>query len=208
MPPYRDIAAAPKDCYNMVFESDAVSADVVNSTALVDAASGFSLTYGEFLRKVQHLSTGISSVFGLKKGDTILLFSFNSIYFPVVAWAGLRLGCAISPSNPLYQVHELAHQLRDSRATVLFCSQQGFEVAKAAATEVGLSHRRIVLLQEDDQDAPEGFLSQHDLIHEGSTLPLVPAASYSEHDIVKGHPAFLCYSSGTTGLPKGLLRRV
>ena len=187
----------------MIYPNDSIPPNLYKHPALIDASSDHVITYGKLLENVKALSTALYHQVSLRPADVILLYGPNSSHFPTVMLSGLRIGCSISPSNPLYQVHELAHQLRDSKAKVLFTSKAGLSIARQAAELVGLSNQKIFILS-DDLDNVDGHETMAKLIKDSTRFPLVKPKQYSENEIMSGTPAFLCYSSGTTGLSKGV----
>lgn len=137
-------------------------------------------------------------MFHWKQGNVLALFSPNSIDTPVVTWGTLWAAGIISPTNPVYTVDELAFHLRDSGAKALVTHVSVLPVAKAAAKKVGLPEDRIMLLgdQHDPANEVRHFSSIRNHTETVTKRPSIVEPSRT--------CAFIVYSSGTTGPPKGV----
>jgi acyl-CoA synthetase (AMP-forming)/AMP-acid ligase II len=161
-----------------------------DAPALVDGLTGDSITHGQLAGHVDRLAAALHAR-GLRKGDVVAVFSPNTMWYPVVFHGIAAAGCVMSPINSLYTPEEIAFQLRDSGAKVLitvspFLDRAQEAVAKAPVDEI------IVL------DGAEGHSSLVDLLT--SDAPSAQVEFDPAEDLVA-----LPYSSGTTGLPKGVM---
>ena len=158
--------------------------------ALVDFSTGRTLTYSELREQVRRTAAGLAGL-GVRKGDVLALFSPNSPEFAVAFHAGVSLGATVTPANPANTPHELAHQLADAGASLLITTATLVDKARAAITESG---RAIELLTTDEAPGLQSLASIG-----RDTDP--PAVSINPATDVAAMP----YSSGTTGLPKGVM---
>jgi long-chain acyl-CoA synthetase len=154
---------------------------------------------------------------GLRKGDRIALMLPNLLQYPVALFGALRAGCVVVNVNPLYTPRELQHQLADSGATaivVLDNFAHTLEQAKPATpvrhvitTRVGdmlpFPKAQIVnlIVKHVRHMVPEwhipGAVRFTDALRKGEGLSLDPVA------LTGDDTAFLQYTGGTTGVPKG-----
>ena len=160
--------------------------------ALVDSATGLVLTYGQLLEQVRRVAAGLAAL-GIRKGDVVALWSPNSPDFAVAFHAIVRLGAIVTPANPANTSHELARQLDDAGAKVLVTSSRAR----------GQGARR-------DRERQRGRSSSS-----RSTTPPTACARSNPSRSTRIRPLWrsipttdvvvLPYSSGTTGLPKGVM---
>lgn len=142
---------------------------------------------------------GLRALYDWRKGDVLGLFTPNSIDTPVLMWGTLWAGGIVSPANPAYTVDELAFQLKNSGAKVIATQVSALDVAVKAAKKVGIPEDHIILL--GDQRDPNARFK-----HFTSVRNTSGATRYRKQKITpESDLAFLVYSSGTTGVPKGVM---
>ncbi|KAI9711535.1 MAG: hypothetical protein M1820_002099 [Bogoriella megaspora] len=177
--------------------------------------SGKTYSMLEVKERTDYLARGLAKELGWSPNNgnewdkVIGVFSLNSLDTIPLAWATHRLGGIQTPANAVYGIMELVHQLKDSGAKCLFTCVPLLKTSLEAAAQVGIPKNRIYLLQLPKeaiggQSAPSEYKSVDDLIKEGSKQPRLEPLKLQKGDGAK-RTAFLCYSSGTSGLPKGVM---
>jgi acyl-CoA synthetase (AMP-forming)/AMP-acid ligase II len=163
--------------------------DHLDRPALIDAASGRRLSYGDLRTQVDRFAGGLAQL-GVGKGDVVAILLPNLPEYPVAFLGIARVGAASTTLNPTYTSREIAAQLADSGASVVVTTPESLDKTQAASGP-GV---RLVVLGEASGDAV-GF---GDLLDAGWPAPTVEVDPATDL-------AALPYSSGTTGLPKGVM---
>jgi acyl-CoA synthetase (AMP-forming)/AMP-acid ligase II len=158
--------------------------------ALIDGPSGRTLTHGDWAIAVRKAAAGLAAR-GFGKGDVLALVSPNVPEYAVAFHAVSLLGGVVTTANPTYTAGELAFQLRDAKARLVVTVPACLERTKQAAA--GTSVDEIFVFGEAIGATP--FASLFDAGDSPPGVRLDPAV-----DAVA-----LPYSSGTTGLSKGVM---
>ncbi|XVF68517.1 hypothetical protein PTKIN_Ptkin11bG0009000 [Pterospermum kingtungense] len=166
--------------------------------ALIDADSNETLCFSRFKSTVIKLSHAFLNL-GINKKDRVLIFAPNSIQFPPCFLAVTAIGAIATTANPIYTVNELSKQVEDSSPKLVVTTPELFDKVKDLNLPVILlgSKRNQQLF--DLKTVPK-ILSFHDLLDLAGNVTEFPAVSVKQTDT-----AALLYSSGTTGVSKGVV---
>ena len=167
--------------------------------ALIDGITGREYSYNEVQELVVNMASGLVRS-GLEKGDVLALVSPNSAQFCTTFFSTLAMGGIISTCNPQYTAEELAYQFKNSNSKYVATIPALLPTIKEAASKSGCVEKVIVLSDEGGLGEGKNMIAYQSLVKDsGSRFPLNVDLDY-KNDI-----AVLPYSSGTTGLPKGVM---
>lgn len=163
----------------------------------IDGATKRELTYTDLRDQSKAFGIGLRSLWRWKKGDVLAIFSTNTIDIPPLI-LGTSWACGVvTPANPTYEVDALTFQLKDSGAKALATIVELLPIAIKAAANAGIPKNRIILLGDQRQGE---FKHWRDISDPITTMKWMKGKVNPEKDL-----AFLVYSSGTTGYPKGVM---
>ena len=188
--PYPDVRVPDVPLHRFVLAGAAALGD---KPALIDGPSGRTLTYGQLGAGVERIAAGLAAQ-GFKPGDVLGLFAPNCPEFALAFHGALAAGGVVTTVNSLSTVQDLQFQLRNAGARFLVTVAPFLDRAVPAAGLAGVE--RVFVLG----DAPEspGTTPFGALLAAGTRAPEVSVTPGTDL-------AALPYSSGTTGLPKGVM---
>lgn len=190
MHPEHDLTIPDVTVYESLFGS--LTEDELDRVAIVEGSSGAETTFGQLRDGVDAMAGWLASR-GVLPGDVVGLLAPNGPGFAIAFHGILRAGATASTINALATPAEVTNQLQDAGAVAIVTVSPLLEKAEPAAERLGIPGDRVLVL-----DGAEGHPSLGDVL--GAALP-APAVTIDPAT----HLAVLPYSSGTTGLPKGVM---
>ncbi len=185
--PYPDVIIPNVTLPGYLFEH---AANYTGKAALIDGPTGRTVTYGQLVAAVQRTAAGLAAR-GFGKGDVFAIYSPNVPEYAIAFFGVAAAGGATTTVNPLYTSEELNRQLLDAGARLLVTIPQCLDKAREAASDSAVEE--IFVFGEAEGATPFEALMQWD--GEPPVVDIDPKT-----DLVA-----LPYSSGTTGLPKGVM---
>ena len=174
---------------------------------------GVTLTYGEVERRSAAFGAFLRGRLGLAPGERVAIMLPNVLQYPIALIGALRAGLTVVNVNPLYTATELRYQLEDSGAVVIVVLENFAHTVEQALA--GTRVRHVIVTQLGDAfPAPKRWLVNLVVKHVKRMVPpwRIPGAlAFGDaHDAqlppTEVRPediAFLQYTGGTTGRPKG-----
>lgn len=176
---------------------------------LIDAEKPqYYLTHHSYREWTKRLAAGLRQA-GFQTGDRLLLFSGNTLFFPVVLQATVMAGGIFTGANPTYVARELAYQLQDSGAKFLVCAETSLDTALEATSSINFPQDHIFAMGSGFEVLETSAQSVRGIAH-WTTLLVSPSegAKFEWEEFTTreqmNRTAVLNYSSGTTGVPKGV----
>ncbi|KAK8215737.1 4-coumarate-CoA ligase [Phyllosticta capitalensis] len=161
-----------------------------------------SLTAPQMELWVKRFGYGLGKL-GVKRGEVVLIFTPNHIYVPVAYMGTVGAGMVFSGANPMYKEDELLHQLVNTSAKVLLVHPSLVQTATAAAAKSKLPTSRVFLFNDVPSEPINGVRDWRDMVGTAAEASTYQWATLSPSEARKT-VATVNYSSGTTGLPKGV----
>ncbi|MEY2397752.1 MAG: hypothetical protein QOJ00_926 [Actinomycetota bacterium] len=183
--PLPDVVIPETALTPFVFQRAAALAD---KAAFIDSTDGRAVSYSELCDQVKRLAGGLLEA-GLARGEVVAIMAPNCPEYAVVFHGVAMAAGVVTTINPTYTAGEVHHQLNDAAATKLITIPMFLDTAVAASADSGV--KEIIVI-----GGAEGYRSLTDLFGE----PLDEQVPVDPNDVV-----VLPYSSGTTGLSKGVM---
>jgi len=153
---------------------------------------GDQITYGELDRASSRLAQGLDEL-GLSPGDRCMVMMPNGIPYVALYYALAKMGVAVIPVNFLYRSHELTHIFTDSTPKAFIGTAPYLEEISRVFAKQGAPPISLAL----NPPAEGVFKDLEGAYGAGESFPIHPTRTDDTLNIL--------YTSGTTGVPKGVM---
>ncbi|EFJ13043.1 hypothetical protein SELMODRAFT_446445 [Selaginella moellendorffii] len=170
---------------------------ISSKLALVDAITGERVTFSQLRRRISVIAQGLIEL-GVRRGDVVLILSPNSIQFVESFLAVIFVGAILTTVNPLNTAEEIAKQARDSSPSLVITTLElADKVQRLDLPSVIIDHRDGSVLP--PRSIPYSSLLRESPIFRAGSSMSAPIESNLDDTVA------LLYSSGTTGVSKGVM---
>jgi len=161
-------------------------------TAIIDGNGSY--TYGELANRVNHTGNALIKL-GLSKGDRVAMVLTDTIDFPSVFWGCIKTGLVPIPLNTMLAASDYKTIFKDCGARALVASYTLIENLESAMQDSPCLDQVVIAGNPDSSYASLTQIAS-------TASPDLLAVPANKDDI-----AFWLYSSGSTGIPKGVMHR-
>ncbi|KAI9736311.1 MAG: hypothetical protein M1834_001197 [Cirrosporium novae-zelandiae] len=159
-----------------------------------------SISYNQARVLVRKLAAGFRKA-GLKRGDGVLIHSFNDVYYSILFLGIIAAGGVFTGTNPSYSQFELSHHIKTSKSKFLISEPGNLKPLIAAADATGIPRSKIWIFDSFEHNVPQGMKSWRTLLDNEEEDWI----RFDDLETSRRTPAALLFSSGTTGLPKAAI---
>lgn len=168
--------------------------------AILDGSTGLQRTFADHYKNTSGIAAALIKDMGVCENSTLAMYCPNHVDYLPVALAVSLSGAKMTPINPLYTADELERVLDLSQSSVLFVHTSKLDVGLDAARRSKYV-KHVVVITDDGEAIPGGTIDLDTLKRREGGLNETVAIV---HKNTASHPFLIPYSSGTTGLPKGV----
>ena len=195
--PFPDVKIPNVDLWGLIF--DRKDRDFPDDKVLYRAINADrKYTFANVKAHATTFGEGLCNLWDWQRNDVLALYTPNDIDVPPIIYGTFFAGGIVTPANPGYSADELAYQLENSEAKALVTTKAFLKTALQATRKVGIPDDRVIIMGAERDDT-------HRVKHWTNIRKTSGALRYRRKKARPEDLAFLAYSSGTTGLPKGVM---
>jgi len=153
-------------------------------------------TYKDMFLRAKKLAVALQRL-GIRKGDRIATLSWNHYQHLEIYFAVPCIGAVAHPLNLRFSPDELSYIVNHAEDKLIFVDQVLLPLFEKFRSATSLS--TVIVIPQTGEPLPEGYLNYEDVLANGD------ASMFEPFEGDENSAAFMCYTSGTTGKPKGIL---
>lgn len=153
-------------------------------------------TYREMAQRAKQLAAALQKL-GVQQGDRVATLSWNHYQHLEAYFAVPCMGAIVHPLNIRFSADELSYIVNHAEDKIIIVDQVLLPLFEQFKSSVNISH--VIVIPQTGELLPDGYLNYEDVVASGD------ASTYEPFEGDEYTGAFMCYTSGTTGKPKGIL---
>jgi fatty-acyl-CoA synthase len=153
-------------------------------------------TYRDFALHAKKLAVSLRRL-GVNEGDRVATLCWNHYQHLEAYFAVPCMGAVVHPLNIRFGADELSYIVNHAEDNIIIVDQVLLPLFEKFKADVSVS--KVIVIPQTDEPIPSQYLNYEDVVASGDETQFEPFEG-DEHAA-----AFMCYTSGTTGKPKGIL---
>jgi len=153
-------------------------------------------SYRDFATRAKKIAVALHQL-GIRQGDRVATLSWNHYQHLEAYFAVPCMGAVIHPLNLRLSSDDLAYIINHAEDKIIIVDQVLLPLFEKFKTEISVSN--VIVIRQTAEPLPEGYINYEDVLASGNE------ASFEPFEGDEYSAAFMCYTSGTTGKPKGVL---